>query len=473
MAVATSNGLVSLFEIKDDVQLLPMSGIHARCNPDSLPLLDLVGRWLVYVPAKDSVPGSTTEVILPPSDSMTERVVESLSNTAAASFKSISDAGKASFRHYWYGDPHTATTSNGNTNGTAQDGNKRGANSRLKSLGSILVGDKGADTSIQIIDIPTQTTICQFVPPMGGTLSYLSCSPYDAVMVTASAKGDSLWSYDMSFVSSGIAMTGRYVRGRVPNRIVDVIWDSVGGFGIVTSEKGSLHWFNKRLSLHPSNKVWKLSGWNFESGALVGPASANDLLMLRHGQLVIVDFRTGSATWCFDIPLTPSVVASSSELGPAAEGQQHARPSRDSRDSNCSPKGPDPLSYFELETCLPYPFIHTDRKVIISTSKFDSSSGYRIHAGDRGDDNSETDFQPPKNLVSMTIFGLPLETSPIDFGIPRGQVKFSPVQQPSEGADNELVMAMENVDFESVEPKDLSDVENSHAVNPTDHSTYF
>lgn len=450
MAIVAADGLVSLFSIdKKAVQLLPLSGMQVRCTPDGKPLLDLVGAWLALVPAKATMPAGLAPVVLPPSDSVTERVVDSLSNTAAASFKTISDAGKASFRHYWYGEG--ATSGNGNTNGGGyvngqhhvnrsinghgtNGGRGEGANSRLRALGSMLAGDSNDGCCIQLIDIPEEKTICQFAPAAGGPVSFLACSPFDAVLVAASAKGDSLWSYDLTFVPDHVAVTGRYVRGRVPNRVVDIVWDDAGGFGVVTADKGSLHWFNKRVSLHPSNKVWKLSGWNFESGMLVGAGTGgapSEALILRHGELIVVDPSTGAATWTFDVPTVPSKALAAGPLETSTKKKSESE----------SPRQPDPLSFFELETCLPYPFLYTDRKVVLSTFMYENSDMYRVP-------QAKNRYE----RVSMSIFGMPLATAPIDFGIPRGQVKFSPEQAPTEGADDELAQAMENAGFETVEP---------------------
>ncbi|ANB13121.1 hypothetical protein AWJ20_1402 [Sugiyamaella lignohabitans] len=553
MAVVTSSGLVTLFAI-DGYHPLALSGLEVACGPDGSALLDLQGRWLALTPktsadgyksarsnrngtgsgahdvngyghgmngspnggmgmgsdrkggtgnangAKsnrlDYLPNAHTPVNLPPSGPLYERVMESLSATAVTSLKSLSEAGYSGIKYYLSKDGsgqdqfHSSVSGGGNGAAGRSGPNSPSPGSSLKSLSKFLFSDQSSTSLVQIIDIPSETSICCFSPLEG--LSYLSLSPYDTTLLTVSSKGDHMYTYDISYLPREVTVTGRYARGKVPARIKRVAWDTRGGFGLVTQDRGSLHWFDKRISFDTStNKIWKLSNWGIEDMTFVNGAFAatvaaaataatagaksskqshrksgrdreSHLLLLKQGQLLISDPTSGQSTWKYDLPEVAisdpykvRVNGGTSNSNENASGDSNGDPnylidnfdgemddgydnevlglddttdatspssagSAVSVSSSDLPPRPnvDPLAFFELETCLPYPFIHEDRRITISTTEFwDTASASCMITTGKGSSES---------YPVLAVFGLDIPSKPIDFGKAKGEAKFTP-----------------------------------------------
>ncbi|CAN6674950.1 hypothetical protein TRVA0_074S00188 [Trichomonascus vanleenenianus] len=410
IAIIAANGLVTLLSARDFTPLA-LSGLEAALNADGKPLFDVQGRWLAIATPAASKGQQTgrTPLKLPPSGPLYERIVETVSNTAAASLKSLSDAGVAGIKAYLNKDqvPSPSATAIPGTSPTNYNDHQRPI-----SVLNGLFSDSSNGLDVQIIDIPTESTICHFTPIAG--VSALSLSPHDAILATVSTKGDSMYTYDVTFVPKEVSVTGRYVRGKLPARVVRIIWDSYGGLGIITADKGSVHWFDKRRSLNSTNKVWKLSAWGIQDAVFVplNRRAKSDrymqLLLLKQGQILVANVFTGSSLWKYDIPMSPVVptddVPADNEMnGDTGESEEKRAPSP-----------ADPLSFFELEPCLPYPFIHEDRRFTLSI--YDESQGDPHDSFSGGDDG-----EPPV----LHMFGRPIKFQVIDFGRPEGRADFS------------------------------------------------
>lgn len=478
MAVVTKTGTVTLFSLPE-FRLMPLSGLETGITNDGLPLFDLSGRWLVYTPVGSTGATNNTPLELPEQGLFLDRILENISTTTAASLKSLSDAGVAGIRHYLSKDQQSSKKVKRSGNAIYVGSSKFDVDSsgRIGAVGGSPIGSSlpAALTSsfytqakpqpIQIIDLETQSTVCTFISPQG--LSFLSLSPHDAVLATVSARGECVFTFDLSFVPRQVTLTGKYVRGKTPGKVTRIEWDSEGGFGILTRGKGSVHWFERQpwniyesqvgsisigaassvASNTPFNKLWRLSGWNVSNLCTVpdyignepehkgeiplispdpssfSPASVlsnmyrgsspvkreakyNKLLMLREGEILIVDRQSGNCAWKYELP---SVAVSEPLLTPVLpiiEGECPGDTESDDVDSSIPEyrdfNSAEPLSFYEIETFLPYPFIHTDRHVILSTYE-----NYDI-----------VDFR------SDAVFGKAIKSKELDFGRARGQVNF-------------------------------------------------
>lgn len=466
-----------------------------------------------------------TPLRLPPPGQLLDRILENISTTTASSLKSISDAGVSGLKHYLSNTPignssvlasttndlkrqsniiiignnkfnvdssgRVALAFNPNINGANGNGEMFAGSNRnaaaavmttIPAALSNLFNPNINSVPIQVIDLETQLPICTFTPPQG--VSYLSLSPYDSVLATVSSKGDSIYTFDLTFVPYHVSLNGKYVRGVTPAKVSQIEWDSDGGFGIITKDKGTVHWFErqpwnafesagslgiqKAISISSmeseskathnrfSNyKIWKLSGWRIESMILApeyigsekdprqreipspqpspGPEELdetdipgllrsldgpryNKVLMLREGQLFVVDVATGTTSWKYDLPwnpvadsfLTPEIGIELIKNGKAPSMNVKSKihiPAEDTRQQLLHKV--EPLAFFELEPCLPYAYIHTDRHIILAT--YDSEE-------DEEELNSETEDNEP------VMFGVSINSKELDFGRAHGQV---------------------------------------------------
>lgn len=588
IAVVTTSGVVTLFSVPQFLPL-PLSGLETRLNPEGIPLFDMSGRWLAYSPTSlpnealsdsSTCPSSLrTPLKLPPPGQALDRLLENISTTTASSLKSISDAGVAGLRHYLSSStsPHGTTLADeyakkqqanivlvGNNKFCIDSSGKvaLAKENALSAANSISPGQSariGAGVSaavvaslpnalsslfqtqansppVQIIDVETQKPICTFIPPQG--LSHLSLSPYTASLATVSSRGESIFTFDLSFIPLQVSLSGKYVRGVTPAKVHHVEWDTNGGFGIITRDKGSVHWFERQpwntyesLSMDPRgddvtiddtqassgstnfsigstasgatslikskpfnifaniNKKWKLSGWNVQSMMLVSdkiasekdprvvedavveddddddeidegrkdsPSQRNDtdganllketkysnVVMLREGQLLVVSVASGAASWKYDLPwhpvaenfLTPeigieiirdanvstngtthssSVSSSQTQVSKTLTSSSKIHPSKEADNRLQLIKMIEPLAFFELHPCLPYPLLHTDRHIILATYDAEEESS---------DDSSHDDDDI---YYPSSMFGLSIEAKELDFGRAKGQVQFS------------------------------------------------
>lgn len=503
IAIITKAGAVTLFSVPD-FNPLPLSGLETALNAEGLPLFDICGRWLVYSPAH--IPSQTvyTPLKLPPPGLLLDRILENISTTTAASLKTLSDAGVAGLRHYLAKDsvptskPKEAKRTGNNVIYVGSNKFDVDASGRVGSAGhpgmaalpaalSSLFSTQAKSQPIQIIDLETQTTVSTFLSPQG--LSYMSLSPHDAVLATVSAKGENVFTFDLSFTPRQVSLSGKYVRGKTPAKVSHIEWDCEGGLGIITSDKGSVHWFERQpwntyesqvsalavtgqAGVIPnSNKVWRLSGWQVsgmcmipetigseaelkqsssstspsslsrDDGGATAPALHRDsstsslasepqtkhasrqtkIAMLREGEIMVLDLATGTCSWKYDLPSAPigetllgqAFPITNKEDGPGTPleiTEEEEEPEPTYRDFN-SLRSVEPLSFYEVETCLPYPFLHTDRHVLLAT--YD-------------DDEQEA-------KLSSGVFGLSVQAKELDFGRANGLADFSgEISTPSE-----------------------------------------
>lgn len=470
-AIATSTGLVTIIRMKESVcEVYPLTGIEAELGPDNRPLITLSSGWLAFCPKKatkqsssfnsaqssnnvnDSIPLSHTNVELPPPGPLHERVIESLSAAAVASLKSLSDAGKAGLKHYlskeqmdsnmasngahvsipkkrhemygyyaenYYYFDDDKESKPGSPDALFGEGSGRksgspGSPPGLKTISNMFFGNPNTAKTVHIVDIKSKVTIGYFVPLHG--VSALSLSLHDTALAVVSTKGDGIDTYDLSFLPQKVILSGRYMRGRSPAKTQSIVWSKLGGLGLSTWDKGSLHWFDKRRSYNSTNKIWKFSGWKIdEIGMLNASSQTSMLLVVRQGQIIVVDPTNGKCYSKFDIPLTP--------LGPDCNTAPYFPPVK-----NTLVDSADPLSQYELETCLPYPYIHNDPRLTISVIAPESMNKYFHYVDSLGN-------------YSTTTFGLDIQGTMVDFG--KGDGKIESI------AEEDLIDAMEDCQLDS------------------------
>ena len=492
IAIITKVGAVTLFSVPE-FHPLQLSGLETTLNQDGMPLFDLCGRWLVYSPAQTPTQTVYTPFKLPPPGLLLDRILENISTTTAASLKSLSDAGVAGFRHYLAKDSSNPTPQAIKYNQAKRTGNNviyvgsrkfdvdssgrvGSSGSPISSMSALpaaltsLFSTQSKSQSIQVIDLETQSVVSTFLSPQG--LSFMSLSPYDTVLATVSAKGESVFTFDLSFVPRQVSLSGKYVRGKTPGKVSHVEWDTDGGFGIVTHEKGSVHWFGRQpwntyeshvdsvstsvSGQHPgvipnSSKIWRLSGWNVSDMCIIPETIGSEaesknsreipsehslapkresslsslssapsmtekkiskysnVAMLRDGEIIVVNVATGMCSWKYDLPSLPiaeTVLARTLIITDRKDSDiplpSNAQPKPQFRNLE-DLQTVEPLSFYEMETCLPYPFVHTDRHVILATY----------------------DEEEEKERIMSNVFGLTVKAKELDFGRARGLVNFS------------------------------------------------
>lgn len=322
-----------------------------------------------------------------------------------------------------------------------------------------------AQTVIQIMDLESQAEICTFVT---APASYLSISPYDPLMAVVSSKGDCVYTYDLSFTPKVVRVVDKFVRGKTPGVVTMLEWDEQGGLGIGTKGKGSVHWFGRGHgrsneywaeddddiidtdSLLDGGKKWKLSGWSVTDMCMIssnigeepemktggtgevmrrkfsnpdhqfsgfmGTTKYSNIAMLREGEIIIVNIHSGECMWKYELPSHPiseTFMGDKLELrdSPVTPDDQITEPgfTRDPivyRDLD-SFDGIDPISFYEKESCLPYPFLYTDRYATLATAQYDQ--------------------QDHEFMRGIELYGLAIKYDELDFGRAKGLAVFEPM----------------------------------------------
>lgn len=241
---------------------------------DQTPIFDIVGSWLVYVPTRleidyfkrlqvsnDSMANGRndkksvtklmfTPVKLPLRNPLLVRMMSSLSNNAFDKLYRLSQYGTKKFRSYMSSsnkiiDKDVSLHSISNSIGKA-----------LYSTASKLKKETftpGSNEYIKILDLSNGQIMGTFKPP--GGISYLSLSPYDLHLIHASYKGDNFYMWDLYKLPKEVSLVEKFARGRTSAKIREIVWfvndkntetlpGTNSGFGCITKESGSLHWYN-------------------------------------------------------------------------------------------------------------------------------------------------------------------------------------------------------------------------------------
>lgn len=413
--------------------------------PHSAPLLDLQGRWLAYCRDAPDLDGVLTPVGLPPPGPLLERVLESLSMTAATSLKSLVAAGSRYYWGYESSQPNNAATSSTSTS-------KAGLSMRSWNI----LGRN--PPVVTVVDLQTGKKTCSFSPPSG--LSFLSLSPYDLSIATASHNGEHVFTYDLTFADKEVNLVSKHQRGKTPARVGGIVWTASGGLGIVNAKQGSLHWFQRNMEYpfySEEIKLWKLSGVR---QAVSNGSDGSSVLLLRGNRLVSVNQTTGTMNheWIFPLesgdssgeatqvptpvsfstPVSSTSNVSSAVSSRPSSARNSATPPPSSRAFPATPfngtknsvlnalretqeaanaritaerrallTAVDPLSVYELETCSPYPYFHSNKRTMQSVYTVGSNGHEKV----------------PSDSPHFNVFGGPIDYSPLDFGGGTGEVE--------------------------------------------------
>lgn len=477
---------------------------------DHEPVYDLVGSWLVYCPNKKEVQYHkhmhlsendtsllhhcqapltlSTPVRLPLSGPLLNRVLSSVSNTAADKLFKLSDMGSKKVQSYLKKkeiilDKDVSLHSIGNTIGGAF----LSTVDKLKKQAAAF----GDDDIIRVMDLKNGQTMAFFKPP--GGVSHLSLSPYDLHLVHANAKGDSLSMWDLCKLPTEVSLVGKFVRGKTSASIRDMVWffnddntESLSGtnfgFGVITKRSGSVHWYNvnylsggNEANNYPNvfakspvtapHKHQFADSWILPSAKAVKfcklPGLANvpaDISLAQYRrpmwaqrqhrlvQLAFIDSAdnmrlisplNGSYTFKYVLPLSPVNCTSC-----PSHAKIHWMPQFAPETSSSTRENDDtPLSLAEIETCEPYFSLVNDKSIEFSTYDF----------GDGGDTKFfdfflEFGMSLPLHLVHMHLLNdlePALATSDSDNSTPcvvtssTSSNANSIVQDDPPGADNE------------------------------------
>lgn len=241
---------------------------------DQTPIFDLVGSWLVYAPTRleidyfrrlqvsnDSMASGRndkravtklmfTPVKLPLRNPLLVRMMSSLSNNAFDKLYRLSQYGTKKFRSYMSSsnkiiDKDVSLHSISNSIGKA-----------LYSTATKLKKETftpGLNEYIKILDLSNGKIMATFKPP--GGISHLSLSPYDLHLIHASYKGDNFYMWDLYKLPKEVSLVEKFARGRTSAKTKEIVWfvndkntetlpGTNSGFGCITKESGSVHWYN-------------------------------------------------------------------------------------------------------------------------------------------------------------------------------------------------------------------------------------
>lgn len=241
---------------------------------DSSAVFDIVGNWLVYAPDRteidyfkrlqvsndSSANGRTdkksaaksmfTPVKLPLGNPLLMKMVSSLSNNAFDKLYKLSQYGTKKFRNYMSSsskiiDKDVSLHSISNSIGKALY--STATKLKKQALSS------GANEYIKIMDLSNGRILATFKPP--GGISYLSLSPYDLHLIHASYRGDNFYMWDLYKLPKEVSLIEKFARGKTSAKTKEIVWfvndentnvlpGTNSGFGCITKESGSLHWYN-------------------------------------------------------------------------------------------------------------------------------------------------------------------------------------------------------------------------------------
>lgn len=241
---------------------------------DDSPVFDIVGTWLVYAPTRSEISyfkklqvsadssangrldkkavakSMYTPVKLPLGNPLLLSLMASLSNSAFDKLFKLTQYGTKKFRGYMSSSNkiidkdvslHSISTSIGKTlYSTALKLKKQAVSS-------------GSNEYIKIIDLVNGQIMATFKPPKG--ISHLSLSPYDLHLIQASYRGDSFYMWDLYKAPKEVSLIEKFTRGKTSAKTKEIFWfvnvnntevlpGTNSGFGCITKESGSVHWYN-------------------------------------------------------------------------------------------------------------------------------------------------------------------------------------------------------------------------------------
>lgn len=106
---------------------------------------------------------------------------------------------------------------------------------------------------IKILDLSNGKIMATFKPP--GGVSHLSLSAYDLHLIHSSSRGDNFYMWDLCKLPKEVSLVEKFTRGKTSAKIQEIAWfvndkntealpGTNSGFGCITKESGSIHWYN-------------------------------------------------------------------------------------------------------------------------------------------------------------------------------------------------------------------------------------
>lgn len=242
---------------------------------DGSAVFDLVGTWLVYSPLKleieyfrrlhvsvndnaannrsdkNSVMHSMyTPVKLPLGNPLLLRMMTSLSNNAFDKLFQWSQFGSQKVRRY-ISSSDKIIDKDVSLHSLSKFLGRALYSTALKLKKQAL--SSGSNEYIKILDLANGRIMATFKPP--GGISHLSLSPYDLHLIQASFRGDNFYMWDLYKTPKEVSLVENFTRGKTSAKTREVMWfvndnnsdvlpGTNSGFGCITKESGSAHWYN-------------------------------------------------------------------------------------------------------------------------------------------------------------------------------------------------------------------------------------
>lgn len=256
---------------KEGLQGVPASAVCLKAaTHDAAAIFDIVGTWLVYCPKMAEIdyyknllhcteaPGASqqparsvlTPVKLPPHGPLLLRVLSSVSNTTIDKLFSLSQFSTKKVKAYM-ATGSTLMEKDISLQSISASISKALylTTSRLKKH-ALLYGEH---EMVKIVDLRSGQVMATFKPP--GGVSRVSLSHYDLQLALVSYRGDHIYMWDLFQLPRQVSLVGKFVRGKTSAVIHDIFWllsnrtvDGAqvtnSGFGCISKNTGTVHWYN-------------------------------------------------------------------------------------------------------------------------------------------------------------------------------------------------------------------------------------
>ncbi|KAK6202893.1 uncharacterized protein RJT21DRAFT_112831 [Scheffersomyces amazonensis] len=218
-----------------------------------------------------------TPVKLPASGPLLNKVLSSLSKTALDGLYRFSEMSSLKVKSLM----NPPSSSTGTTSPISNSVNSSTIDSISSSIGKLLYSTASTTAAtlqktiikttsgtivndnqlIKIVDLANDRVLGIIKPP--GGVSNVSLSPYDLQLVSVNYRGDSLYMWDLYRLPLEMSLIGKFERGKTSAIIEEIFWfmhhvkppgNGINkdeaiygnnlGFGCISKNSGSVHWFN-------------------------------------------------------------------------------------------------------------------------------------------------------------------------------------------------------------------------------------
>lgn len=326
-------------------------------------IFDVQNHWMVYnasfeeslsavLNAKE---GQLTPVNFSKADNFLNKVLKNLSSTAIDGVIRVSRVSQSKIRNYL--NPQEAAKGDSHTFTSMKD-----VKNTINKIISHLNGSSSKDVLILVpldeLASGNWNPIFMFSP---GGCSHVSMSPYDMLLSTVTLRGDNIFVWDYTKMTSSVNLVETFKRGSTPGIIEQTLWGKGNGFlCTVSGGSGSVRCFMNDPNDKTGFTLEESQSWVFSSllckKIALGP-DATILVFDDSDDLRIIE-PGGKISSKFQLPYETSREFVERRLSPIPTVLQTQ----------------DPLSEAIIETCSPYPVIFANKRVGFSTFKEEESA---------------------------------------------------------------------------------------------------